>query len=242
MKAGISFMRARIPVRTVALLLLLTTLSACQIGSDPTILTLRQAGERAGSIDGVPLDLNYRYLRFALNGHPVIIALGYVEADSRGSMEVWYGADRQMLRLQNGRLLAIVGFPVEWRSVSVPPLPSWSELAQTDRPVKWTRIRDVMPGYRYGVRDELVLRRIDAPSKSELKGLEPGKLTWFEEQSESSVPPHETLPPARYAVDLHDGQENVVYAEQCLAPDICLSWQRWPVAALRADLRKADAR
>jgi len=30
-----------------------------------------------------------------------------------------------------------------------------------------------------------------------------------------------------------DGAEAVVYGEQCLAPELCFTWQRWPVQAGR---------
>jgi len=100
-----------------------------------------------------------------------------------------------------------------------------------------------MPGYRFGVKDVLSLRVVAAPMRSELRGLDPQRLTWFEERVESGSiaglaaifgnEPSADLPllPARYAVDLRAGAETVVYAEQCLAPDLCFTWQRWPVRA-----------
>jgi hypothetical protein len=58
------------------------------------------------------------------------------------------------------------------------------------------------------------------PQRSELNGIEPQNLAWFEERAEE-------LPPARYAVEFRGSAATVVYGEQCLAPKLCFTWQRW---------------
>ena len=190
-----------------------------------------------GSVADASLNPDFRYLRVVVDGRVVFLALGNEDKDARGPVEVWYSAEREVLRFQNGRLVGAVGLSTEWRDVSLPVLPSWLALSRAENPTRWTRIRDVMPGYRFGVRDALVLRRIAAPNKSEIRGLDPGALTWFEEQADTDpasrdagAASFQALPLARYAVDLRDGKETVVYGEQCLAPELCFSWQRWPVA------------
>jgi hypothetical protein len=89
------------------------------------------------------------------------------------------------------------------------------------------RTRDVMPGYSFGVRDSLSLSVISPPDKSALQELEPKELTWFEERLADDGR-SKGLPAARYAVQLAGEQGVVVYGEQCLAPQMCFSWQRWP--------------
>jgi hypothetical protein len=103
-----------------------------------------------------------------------------------------------------------------------------------------------MPGYRFGVKDALSLRVVPEPKRSALQGLDPQRLTWFEERVESApvarlsgifvsgVVADAALPPARYAVDFRDGQEIAVYGEQCLAAELCFTWQRWPAQAQSA--------
>ncbi|MBY0579581.1 MAG: YjbF family lipoprotein [Burkholderiales bacterium] len=162
---------------------------------------------------------DFRYLRVVSGDVVVFFALGNMDADSHGPVEVWYSAGREVLRLQNGHVVGTTGLFTEWRNVSMPVLPPWSALAKENQPYRWTRIRDVMPGYRYGIRDDLVLRPIPTPERSSLSGPEPNKLVWFEEEDVSKA-----LPPARYAVDMSDG--SVVYGELCLARDLCFSWQR----------------
>jgi hypothetical protein len=83
---------------------------------------------------------------------------------------------------------------------------------------------------------------IDAPSRSALRGVDPARLTWFEERiqpadragllrRESGA---DALPPAKYAVEIAGDKETVVYSEQCLAKDFCFTWQRWSAAMQEA--------
>ena len=167
-------------------------------------------------------DPNYQYLRVVKDGRVVYLALGNVDSGTA----IWYSAGREVLRLKDGRIAGASGLVTEWRNVVLPAFPSWTVLAQSKSPYKWTRIRDVMPGYRYGVTDELTLSRIAAPQDTQLAGIAPGSLTWFEEDDTSPV---DKLPPARYAFDA--AKHEIVYGETCLAETFCFSWQRWPAGA-----------
>jgi len=230
-------------VRAVAFSLV-TVLSACSSGSNAILQTLPYAYGRNPSVDNARLNPNYRYLRVTVDGRVALLALGEVDTDPQGPVEVWYSAEREVLRLQNGRLAGAVGLTTEWRAVSMSDLPRWSEIARAgNQMLRWTRVRDVMPGYRFGVKDVLSLRVIPEPKKTALKDLDPQRLTWFEERIEAKTGASLSgvfgnssavdlpLPPARYAVDLHEGSETVVYGEQCLAANLCFSWQRWPAQA-----------
>ncbi len=75
------------------------------------------------------------------------------------------------------------------------------------------------------MRDTLVLAVVPPPSSAKLIGIDPAKLVWFEERTESST--DEALPPARYAVE----GNRVVYGEQCVSRESCFRWQRWPAGA-----------
>ena len=144
-----------------------------------------------------------------------------------------------MIRIQNGRIAGATGLTSEWRAVLLPDFPQWSVIAQSKEPFRWVRVRDVMPGYRFGLRDALAVRMISVPDKSALVDFDPKYLTWFEERFQaeplaggaswlSLISPNDhVLPPARYAVDMRDGGDTVVYAEQCLSVDFCFTWQRW---------------
>lgn len=189
--------------------------------------------QKDAGASGLRLAPGINYLRITIDGRTAFFALGDVDRDAQGAIEVWYSTRREVLRLQNGRILGVMGTPTEWRNVSLPPVPPWLELAKMDGVTRWVRTRDVMPGYRYGVRDSLILRGTPPPLKSALQDLDPGSLTWFEEYLDPSVPVGskvDALPTARYAVQFRNDAGRVVYGEQCLAPDLCFSWQRWSAA------------
>lgn len=226
--------------RSLAAIALACLLSACTTSMDAVVSTLRVAVRGEPSADATRLNPSFRYIRVTVEGRVAFLALGNVDSSPRGPVEVWYSARREVLRLQNGRLVGVVGLTTEWREVALPELPSWSEIARTGRLHPWVRTRDVMPGYRFGVKDALVLQVVAPPTKSALQDLDSKSLTWFEERFQADSPratlaklagisDDRTLPPARYAVDLRNGKETVVYGEQCLAPELCFSWQRWAV-------------
>ena len=224
-----------------AVLSLIFALSGCSAASNAILQTLPYAYGRNPGVDNARLNPDFRYLRVTVSGRVALLALGYVDSHSQGPIEVWYSAEREVLRLQNGRLVGAVGLTTEWRNVLLPELPSWAVAARADRGFRWTRTRDVMPGYRFGVKDALSLHVVATPTRSALQGLETQRLTWFEERVESGsvawlsgifgngVGADAVLPPARYAVDFQGGQETVVYGEHCLAAELCFTWQRWPV-------------
>lgn len=205
-------------------------LAGCQ--SNPTgnaaLQTLRAAIWGAEQPTGAGLDPRFSYIRVTVGKTIAFLALGYVDAHPNGPVEVWYSAQKEVLRLQNGRLVGASGTLTEWRQVRVPGWPSWTALAARTEPFVWTRIRDVMPGYRFNTSDQLQLRVIAAPDQTAFVGAMPATLTWFEESLlSSSADPVDIPRPARYAVDLSSGNERVVYGEQCVSPDLCLTWQRW---------------
>jgi len=196
--------------------------------TDPVMQTMQAAFKRDPGVDGAKLNPAFRYLRITIAGRTALLALGYVDDDPRGPIEVWYSAEREVLKLQNGRVVGAVGMLTEWRNVRLPELPAWSALAREAAPRRWERTRDVMPGYRYGLREAIALGAAPVPEKSALRDLDAKALTWFEERVESPPAGDKALPPARYAVRMAGGRETVVYGEQCLAPELCFTWQRWP--------------
>lgn len=201
-------------------------LAGCQSGPDPTIEMLR-AVFFAPQPSGAGLDPRVSYLRVTGRQRVAFFALGYVDLHPQGAIEVWYSAERETLRLQNGRVVGMSGAATEWRQVRLPVLPSWSELRDRNSTFGWTRVRDVMPGYRFNLRDELQLQPIAVPARSALVGVDPASLYWFEETMASGAGVADPLPPARYAVQTVQGEAVVVYGEQCLSVDFCLTWQPW---------------
>jgi hypothetical protein len=201
-------------------------LAGCQSGPDPTVEMIRAAFFSAQPT-GAGLNPRISYLRVTGRQRVVFFALGYVDPHPQGAIEVWYSAERETLRLQNGRVIGISGTLTEWRQVRLPVLPSWAELLARNGTFQWERTRDVMPGYRFNLLDQLQLQPVPAPGKSALVGVDAQALRWFEDRMTATAPGAEPLPPARYGLQMVQGEATVLYGEQCISPDFCITWQRW---------------
>jgi hypothetical protein len=234
----------------VAAVAALLALNGCSTGTNAMVTSLQRAVLPAPSVDAFPLDPTFRYIRTTHGGHVGFAWLGHIEQTPEGPVEVYYSSSGEVLRINAGRIVGASGFKTEWRRVSVPQ-PSWAAIAGGGAPTPLTRVRDVMPGYRFGVQDDLVVRVIPAPAKSALRGVPAESLTWFTEHIASSSAnsirrtvlgssaSDTWLPPARYAVNLTGGSEQVIYGEQCLSADLCLTWQRWS-AEMQQPLKAAS--
>jgi len=208
---------------------LVLTLTGCAaLDASPFWQSLRQLVPPPAVPEKTDFPPPYRYLRLEIDGRVIFLASDTPQADAPGVDVTWYSAGREVLRLRDGRLVAAIGMREEWRAVSLPVLPEWTTLVDRDVPLRWVRKRDVMPGYRFGVEDALVLQKVAPPQGSALKGYAPAALVWFEERFEHAEAPG-ALPVARYAVQREGGSAQVVYGEQCLARTLCFSWQRWPL-------------
>ena len=187
----------------------------------------------ASGVDKIPAnpDPKFRYLRVEVEGYPpALLVLAFLDAHPLGEIEVWYSANQEVIRTQNGRIVGTAGLLVDWRAVhfkSSPP--AWTQVAP--RSVLYERLRDQMPGYRYGVLDRMEIKPwqgVPAIALPSVVGVERARSwDWFREATLDSSGP--ALPPAWFAWGKHRGEPNVVYSEQCLAAEFCLKLLRWPV-------------
>ncbi|MCY0389776.1 hypothetical protein OVY01_21780 [Robbsia sp. Bb-Pol-6] len=168
-----------------------------------------------------PLNPAFQYLLVTIGGKSFLMARGGVENAPDGPVELWYSGSREVIRMQNGRIVAASGTPIEWSDVSLSAQPAWEDVTG---PSRIERRRDVMPGYRFGLKDALTVAPVAAPSRTAFYGKLPGDLHWF---TEVSAGPY-ALPTSRYAVRFDGSRTEVIYGEQCLAESFCFSWQRWP--------------
>ena len=219
-------------VLLVACLLSLVALTGCQSGQGhPALDMLKIAFVGAPQPDGNHLDPRFSYLRVTAGKQVAFLALGYVDPHPQGDIEVYYSAKREVLRLQQGRLVGATGTFTEWRQVRMVDVPPWNDVLTQQRAMVWTRVRDVMPGYRFNIEDRLALQAIAPPGQSSMVGANPPNLRWFEERriAADGDASADGGRPARYALEVSSGSVNVVYGEQCLSADLCVTWQRWKV-------------
>lgn len=210
-------------LRAGILLITLFLLSACV--QTPVTRTLLDSFSKGVSVDDISLNPDFRYLRVSAQGRQSLLVLGYIDPHPSGPVETWYSGSGEVLRLQNGRIVSTQGLQVDWRAVRHSAPPHWSDIPDS-LPVEWVRERDEMPGYRFNITETLVLRAIAAPEKSRLAGMAPEQLFWVEETVHGS---RNAWSSARYGLDFRFAEPAVVYGEQCLSPDLCITWQTWPV-------------
>lgn len=169
-----------------------------------------------------PLRLSptYEYMRVEVGKRATVVVLGervrVPTSDGVDVHEYWYSSQREMLQLVNGRLYRAMGFTTEWRSNHGAP-PRWQSIETIRYEMPWSRELDVMPGYRYGQVDHLWIKPVPRPptSPSEVSA----QAVWFDEEVLSQTKDGKPWSyQQRFAVQ--GGQ--ILYSEQCLAPDICM--------------------
>ncbi len=207
------------------LVLACATLTACASRIDAMAQTGKVFFQGESNARTAPaLNPSVRYLRVEVKQRTLFLALGYVDSHPLGPIEVWYSGRGEVLRLQNGHVVGLTGTELEWRQARLSSMPNWPANSSTTS--AYSRVRDVMPGYRFGIVDQLVLHSVDAPARSNLESVTASSLRWFEAREA-----HAALPAARFALSAAPGANTVVYAEQCFSPTFCLSWQQWPPVA-----------
>ncbi|MET3376936.1 hypothetical protein ABIC89_006016 [Variovorax boronicumulans] len=168
---------------------------------------------------------SYRYLRATVDGRVLYMVLGYIDQRAEGPVEVWYSGTGEVVRLLNGQLVGTTGLSIDWRDVRLATPPPWqAHTANTTQ--TYARERDLMPGYRFGIRDDIARTSIAPPTDSALAGVPASSLRWYEERSVSR-PVTASVPPARFGVSFASGTPQVVYSEQCISRDLCMSFEQW---------------
>ena len=206
----------------MCLALTVLLLGAC--GHTPVTRTLWESIGTGKGVDAVKLSPNLRYLRVTVRGRVVLMVLGYVDASPGGALETWCSSEGEVLRLQNGRVVATAGLETDWRAVRPIALPGWKDMLGRSS-VTYQRERDEMPGFRFGISETVSLYAVRTPTNARLMGLPAQSLRWFEEAVQGQPG---GLSSARYALRIEGSEPRVVYAEQCLSPTFCLAWQIWP--------------
>lgn len=198
------------------------------------------------SIEAQTLKPELSYLRVSVNGQPALMVLGYLDPHPNGPIEVWYSASKEVIRIQNQRLLGTQGLRINWIDTELVNAPTFTEVLERlstparnrQRSLRYTRMRTSMPEYAVNVRDTIMvqIRETPAPLPPSLKAwqtIQPSALTWVSETTQVTIADSQaraTPLEAIYAVD-RTQPARVLYAKQCIAPNYCVEWQPWPSPA-----------
>lgn len=188
-------------------------LAGCQ-GLSPVTDTLVGAYQKVDHSSAYRQGLSY--LSVSVDGHQAAMALGAQRHDGHRLHQHWYSGQREMLYLVDGRIHEVMGMTHELRA-QTPLAPTWEDLQQSAGPKVWSRTLDVQPGYRYGVMAYVVTQQISpTPSK---KLLADQNAIWFEERISTT---NAQGRPWNYTQVFAWHNQQVVYSEQCIAPDVCM--------------------
>ena len=185
-------------------------------------------------------DPRYSFLRVQVSGYPPgMLALGFIDEVPGGSeapVLVWYSAQHEVLRTQDGRIVANTGTPFDWSALRwiVPP-PAWRGVG--DAGYRYSRERDVLPDYEFGLREVVLGSPIAMPDTDQLPVTLPAtvaqSLRWYKEvpymERAGGQAGSATLPPSIFGWGQYAGESMVVYSEQWLTPEVSIRIQRWPV-------------
>jgi hypothetical protein len=202
------------------LLLSLPLLASC--GHTPVTQTLVEAFGKGTSVSQLQLNPKFQYLKVTSGKSEALMVLGYTNDHPQGPIQTWYSKSGEVLQLQNGRIVSTKGLLTDWRAVQYQGLPPWNQLLNAKTAI-FTRARDEMPRYRFGVTDTISLQLIKPPTDAHLQGVSPSSLVWFEERVQGQA-----LASARFGLKVDQQRATVVYGEQCLSVTLCIAWQTWP--------------
>lgn len=206
----------------VALIFLSVVMAGCSSAFQATGDTLVYALDPDRRVRTARLNPQFEYLRVVVDGRLALLARGVVDQREGRDLEVFFSADGEVLKLSGGR---IEEFSNGKRHLLSRPAdgsyPNWNLRA----PTVYQVLVDGRPGYQFSVLQQRVLQPLAAPPKStNLKGIDPHSLAWFEE---SSADPQLALRRSLFGIRLEASGPQIVYSEQCIATDLCFSLQRW---------------
>lgn len=233
-------------VSHLAVLLCAVFLCACTGNQGAAWETVKLVFQSPGTqLDQQVTQPQFLYLRAQINDAYALLVLGYRQASAQGEIDTWYSGQRELIQLQNSRLVGTQGLDVNWsevRLINAPDLTNpqsvnLNRLQQKKLALRFRRERFVMPDYRF-IQEQVSLEVLSAAPSSAPKALRNDpQLFWVKERA---IPTgmanasHAALE-AIYAIRVQGNQQTVIYGQQCLAQDLCLSWQPWSasVAASR---------
>ena len=192
----------------------LAFLAACA-GSNPVTETAGYFFRSSVSAQEKNYVPGFEYLEVEWQGRKSAMALGYRSLNGAQTAEHWYTSQGEMLKLQNGRIVQVLGMTREVRRLST-NTPSWTDLILHKLPVVWSQTKDVMPDYRFGLQEFVITQQVNP--KSDEQSLIKGATHWIAEEIKSKDAIGKTwIYQQKFAL----ANDKVIYSEQCVARDMC---------------------
>jgi len=230
--------------KRIALTLLMPICLLGCVGDKQNLIyeTLKRGIENPNNIiEQTELNPRYRYLKVDVNNLPALLVLGYQESSSNGVISTWYSAYKEVIQIQNGRLINTQGLELNWSNVSFIDAPALANIAMIEptmgskkkSAVRYQRIRTVMPSYRANIEETVEIKPLEIAPSDAPKILQEGNeaqfIRWVEEtvllQTNIRTP---YLDPVRAIYAINTKTSQVIYGRQCLAAQFCVSWLHWP--------------
>lgn len=213
---------------------ILASALTCGCASKPSALTESMVAMYSTAFSGnkvmVPSARNpaYRYLFVEVLGSPIsaTLVLGYLESGPLGTLETWYSANNEVIKIRDGRIVATTGLQADWSAVTwTQAPPDWAKV--DERVQYYERVRDAMPGYRFGIREQMAVKSTGIPQNLPISVSRPtaGTWLWFKETQASTS--DVAVPDSIFAFGKIEGTAAIVYSEQCLSSTFCLRLQNW---------------
>jgi len=192
-------------------------LSACA-GINPTLdmtTLLVPFGAKADSFQP-----GFEYLAIELNGRKTHMALGYRLYEDNAIHEYWYSGEREMLHMANGRIVEVQGMTNEVRATTK-DVPSWQAIADSSQYLVWSREKDVMPGYRYGLVEYVISQKV-TPTAKERDVIKNENALWVEEEVKSKTADgKEWIYRELFAIV----NNQAIFSQQCVSERLCFRLQ-----------------
>jgi len=205
-------------------------LSACTSMSDATYKTLKAAfgatPEMLGQANSSqPINPAFRTMRITTAGTQATLVLGEIEQSPSGSIEVWFSAQREVIRIQDGRIVSTSGLRTNWVRSDYKPIGTKNDLGGS-----WRLTRDIAPGWTYGLVIDIKRVAVSEMPRALGKFFTPalqsksGGVLWV---SESPIDPDlRSGQPWQTAYFARTVQGQVLAGYQCLDAELCLAWEK----------------
>lgn len=171
-------------------------------------------------------DASYDYISIQSDTSNGRMILGYRQLQEHKLIEHWYTGAGEMIETVDGRLHKALGTTSEIRR-NTSQAPSWQTVSESRIPVTWERQLDIMPGYRFGLVEQISTRQLTEVEIPVVPGIEQRGLVWFQDEVQTKDIQGQT---ETYRQLFAVKNNQLIYSEQCISEKLCMRIQSIPRA------------